>query len=161
MQVSPSRIARTVAGRVWPDVQVQHKLAKGVFAFSCAGHGGVVAVIGEADLPDFAVQAAREAGLVETVVFQPVGRKTKIHGPSTHYRDLVYWGQANNFDSCEVWIGEEDCDWATVLLHCPAAREVTQGSRHWLAETIPASDCLGVCERWNADFLAACERLAA
>jgi hypothetical protein len=69
--VKPSRIARAVAAGLWPDVQQQTQIATGIYTFDCARHGGVVAVIGVADLPDHAVDVARRLGKIELVVVAP------------------------------------------------------------------------------------------
>ncbi len=119
MSVTASRIARAVAAREWPDVQRQAKIGRGVFGFSCAGHGGIVAVIGVADLPDAAVEAARAEGLTEFVVFH--GGKvyyTAGDGPAPVYKrePLEAWAKDNpSADYFEVWVGEEDCAWATIV----------------------------------------------
>lgn len=123
MKVQPSRVARLVAGREWPEVQSQYKLGPGVFAFSCAGHGGVVAVIGAAALPGELVQLARTERKVEFAVFAPGrvyytgggGAVTSRSAPIYEQSTLRQWAETCPYPSYEVWLGEEDCDWATII----------------------------------------------
>lgn len=71
LKITPSAAARRLAGQLWPDVQKQRRLAPGVYGFTCAGHGGVIAVIGKAQLSPAHVAAARDAELTELVVIAP------------------------------------------------------------------------------------------
>jgi hypothetical protein len=118
--IAPSRIARTLAGQLWPDVQQQYRCIPGVYGFSCAGHGGLVAVIGVADLPEDAVNAAREAGKMEYAVAVSNGRGYKTY-TSERYTPASLHEMARH-PLCtlyELWVGEEDCDWATIAYAQP------------------------------------------
>jgi hypothetical protein len=154
--VAPSRVARTVAAREWPDVQAQHKLGAGVFGFSCAGHGGIVAVIGVADLPEHAVELAREFGKTELVVFRPgeVLSTCNAQGDTPIYKrdSLAAWSaQHPHYESFEVWVGEEDCDWSLIILANDALREGGIKARYF-AETCTPEHVRDNARSWNPDF---------
>lgn len=162
--VSPSRIARTVAGHMWPDVQQQTKITTGVYTFSCAGHGGLVAVIGEADLPADAVAAARACGLIELVAVVREGRRTRIFSSApSDSRNGNYTRESledfarrnpQRVSLVEVWIGEEDCAWATIALVSPAVRDglVRIGCA---ASAVTGDGPYATVQRWNEEFLVA------
>jgi hypothetical protein len=147
------------ASREWPDVQRQVKIADGVYGFTCAGHGGIVAVIGVADLPEAAVQAARDAGRIEFAVFDR-GRALYSSGgtyvtPRTapvYQQDSLreYAARRPDLESFEVWVAEEDCDWATVLYANDKLREAALG--RYLAEGVTREDVEGCVLRWNTDW---------
>lgn len=145
--MAPNAIARLVAGQLWPDVQRQYKLTKGVFAFSCAGHGGIVAVIGVADLPNANVEAARELGMTEIVVnaganYTSVTRDRKA---------LTDYARSGGYPCQEVWIGEEDCDWATIAL---ASEQVRTGmSAAGYSSEIDYEHAYASCRSWNERYL--------
>lgn len=154
----PSRIARTIAGQLWADVHSQHKLADGIFAFSCAGHGGVVAVIGVADLPDAAVQAARGQGLVELAVVVTRGRNTRIFTSHKYERASLIELASTNPDATlyELWIGEEDCGWATIIHSAPHA--LAGGIKAgYFADHVTIDDVNSSLTRWHPAFIAALE----
>ncbi len=62
-----------------------------MFSAQTPGHGGIVAILAAADLPDLAVQAARVTG-----------RLRQIEGVG------------------DVWIAEADCEAFALLWSCPA-----------------------------------------
>jgi hypothetical protein len=161
MNVTPSRVARTVAGREWPDVQSQHKLAPGVFGFSCAGHGGIVAVIGIADLPERAVELAREHGKTELIVFRPgeamycAGSPASMSTPIYKRDSLAAWAEQHpNYPAFEVWVGEEDCDWSLIVL---ANDEIRTGgiAGRYFSETTTEEHVRDSARSWNPDFFTA------
>ena len=84
-EIAPSRIARYVAAKEWPEVQSQRKVARGVYRFSCAGHGGLVAVLPEAEAViehPLALRAFHAAGMVVEVGVIERGRsKQWFYGP--------------------------------------------------------------------------------
>ena len=152
--IAPSRVARTMAAAQWPDVQDQRKCTRGVFGFTCSGHGGLIAVIGEADLPDAAITAARETGRTGLVVFSP-GRTftTEKWTPDS----LTAWAESRGYPIFEVWIGEEDCDFATL---CYANDEIRTGGIRsgYFSESCTAEYCRENIDRWNEEWLAIFER---
>jgi len=176
---TPSRIARAVAAKFWPDVQVQTKYAPGIFNFSCAGHGGLVAVLGEATFRPEHIELARKHGYL--LPYAAVTKYRDGTGPvSLHLCESITvaaaWNEwADNLPlaavlaSGEVWVGEEDCEWATIAACSPdymagweakvragdgwtfaddAARD------RYIAEFITGDYPRGVLSRWYPDFLA-------
>lgn len=124
-------------------------LAKGIYNFSCAGHGGVIAVLGVADLPEHAIEAARKTGKIEVVMVQ--GRRTYT---SEKYKaeSLREHARANPSATLyEVWVGEEDCDWATILYASEKAREGAK-KKGWTVTDETILICL---KNWNTDYLEA------
>jgi hypothetical protein len=85
-------IARHIAGDTWGH-PVDHcfQLVPGVFNAHTPGHGGIVAILAAADLPEPAVQAARMTG-----------RLRRVEGVG------------------DVWVAEEDCEVFTLFCSCPA-----------------------------------------
>lgn len=160
-KIAPSRIARTMAAQLWPDVQSQYRCAPGVYGFSCAGHGGLVAVIGTADLPADAVQAARDCGKIEVVAVRHLGGNRYQTMTSAKYTaaSLREYCERGRSELVECWIGEEDCDWATIAYVAP--KVVAGGQRAgYFSQSADAEyvrDCL---ERWNPDFLERVEMVA-
>lgn len=153
----PSAVARRVAAALWPDVQRQEKLAAGVYDFSCAGHGGVVAVLGTADLPERAVDVARKHGLVGVVAraYAGGGRHRFYTGHrygDEQLRELAA-ARPDAVELSEVWVGEEDCDWATVALASPDVRE-TYAKRLGKSADDVHRMAFESCQRWNEPFLA-------
>jgi hypothetical protein len=155
---TPSQIARSVAASLWPDVQRQTKVASGTFGFSCSGHGGIVGVIDSlpTDVSEADIQAARDAGLIETVLVCH-GRRKRIYSTAT---GLSREGLLQNADNPwaeirEVWVGEEDCDWATLVL---ASDTISTGAAgkylSGTSETVQAV-AAETAERWCSTFLAA------
>jgi hypothetical protein len=155
--LAPSRIARTIAGQLWPDVQAQYRCVPGVYGFSCAGHGGLVAVLDAAKLPAYAVNAARECGKMELVASHPRGRGFKTYTTVRYTADsLRKLALDPRVTLHECWIGEEDCDWATIAYADPgvvaggvragyfsqSAFDGGEGNKY-------VRDCL---KRWNLDF---------
>jgi hypothetical protein len=159
----PSRIARTIAGREWPDVQSQYKLAPGIFWFTCAGHGGAVAVIGTADLPEQAVQAARVCQLVELAVIEDLGGTTRTLSTSGQFytrASLCEWAtRSDRRTLVECWVGEEDCAWATLAMCSPAMREGME--RKMGCRPLSEREARETVERWHPEFLGALEQRAA
>ncbi len=134
VSTAPSRIARKVAAREWGSpVQDQQKIAPGTFEFSTPGHGGVVAVVSHLPIPEPVLAVARRHRLVEQ-----------------HF-------------GVEVWIGEEDCAWATLHAAVPAVVEgkVRTVRKHggytnpeeWIETYGTTEYARGVCERWYPEFL--------
>lgn len=127
--LNPSQVAKTIAAQTWGEVQSQTRLCPGVYSFSSAGHGGLVAVIEHAPgLPDEAVEAARATGRL--------GRMFVVHNRP---RRQFCWEA--NYDSAELekhiahcraigirvktftcWIAEEDLEYATILCSSEPAR---------------------------------------
>lgn len=152
--VAPSSIARSIAAQHWPDVQHQTKVGKGVYEFSCAGHGGFVGIVGVMNASEQAVEAARKAGLIESVVRIPAGRNRVQNYILRRYteasqRDLLRNVEDGYAELVEVWVGEEDCDWATIAHSCPDVRDK-------LAERVADIDSMisDALTSYNADFLA-------
>ncbi len=148
---APSSLARTVAAQLWPDVQRQRQLARGVYNFDCAGHGGVVAVIGKAELEGDYVRAARARGLTELVVENRRKRYSTAAGYSRE--QLEGYAAQWNLPVTELWVGEEDCDWATVLYN-PKVFESAK-RRGGLLGDATMKDVRDSVERYNERFLAA------
>jgi hypothetical protein len=85
-------IAHHIAGDAWGHpVDDCSQLVPGVFKADTPGHGGIVAILAAADLPEPAVQAARMTG-----------RLRRVEGVG------------------DVWVAEEDCEAFTLLCSCPA-----------------------------------------
>ncbi|HTB50081.1 MAG TPA: hypothetical protein VK701_03820 [Solirubrobacteraceae bacterium] len=153
-----SRIARAVAAALWPDVQSQRKLCRGAFAFSCAGHGGIVALLDEMSLAEGAVRAARECGLIALAARVDHGRSCRTYCTAAGYdrRELDRLAQSypDAVELREVWIGEEDCDWATLALVSAAVREGMSRSGYATSEVTQEAAYQTV-QSWNEQFLAA------
>lgn len=150
---TPSKIARSVAAQQWPDVQVQAKVAKGLFQFVCAGHGGLVGIVSEMEVEPKYIEAARKAGLIDLVLRVPCGRQRRIRTLSSaagyKAEDLCAWHEANQLNDSElieVWIGEEDCDWATLAYVSPLIRDSLGASQDEVRSLV---------ERYNPEFVEA------
>lgn len=128
--LTPSRIARAIAARQWPDIQRQCKIGRGVFGFSCAGHGGIVAVLEHAELSADAIEAARASGFVVDCYIPGTGR------------------------TFAAWIGEEDCDWSTILFADDSLRTGAIRGRY-LAEDVTREDVERSARDWNPDYVSA------
>ncbi len=151
----PNVVAHKIAGDFWPDVQEQTLVTKGIYNFMCTGHGGMVAVIGSADLPSAAVAAARRHKLIELVAIVKLGSETKIFSSATSSReDVERLGAGANSELVEVWVGEEDCDWATLAAVSPACRAGMRDKLGISEEHATLDGALASLERWNEDFLA-------
>lgn len=88
----PPSVARHIAGEVWGrPVSNCSQLIPGVFAADTPGHGGIVAILAAADLPELAVRTARQTG-----------RLRRVEGVG------------------EVWVAEEDGEAFALLWSCPA-----------------------------------------
>jgi hypothetical protein len=150
----PSAIARHVANATWPGVQTSDKLAKGIYWFTCVGHGGAVAALGEADLPDANVEAARTTGRLELVAITPWKGKRYYSTAARYTREsLERWARRHDFPTVEVWVGEEDCDWAQIA-YCSA--EMREAMRTKLGcSRISERDCFDSLRRWNERYLRA------
>lgn len=155
MTAQPARIARAVAADLWPSVQNQQKIAAGVWWFSCAGHGGCVAVIGVAELPEIAVDVARARGKTELAIFIDYGAH---HRPRTQVRTSITYTEQGLRDLAardarvtlfELWVGEEDCDWACIFHSASALIEPAARALGW---TLRADDVDGCVDRWNPEF---------
>lgn len=150
---TPSRIARHVASALWPEVQQQSKVARGVFNFSCAGHGGLVAIVGAADIPSNHLRAARESGRLELVV---IGSRRILSTCQGYTREsLVEWAERAGAEQIEVWPGEEDCDWATIALAVPAVLEGAVKARVFADCALEDDFAFDTCRRWCEDYLLA------
>jgi hypothetical protein len=167
---APSAIARKVAATEWPDVQDQSKLTTGIFNFSCAGHGGVVAVIGVAKLDERYVHAARETGFIDRVAITPnrfqiddQGSRTvktwSITALETHFKEgqLEKWALGLNGYMQEVWIGEEDCAWATIALASEAMRiglsKRMTDPDDWMKKYGTEDYARATCKQWHPEYL--------
>ena len=149
--LTPSRIARRMAGELWPDVQPQRKLAPGVFDFSCAGHGGIVAVLDAAELPAELVGLARKHGKMEFVGYYG-GR---LITSERYTRETFERLQESGRQVWKCWVGEEDCDWALIALAseavCVALAEKWRGRDGAAGVRDYAVDNA---RRWNPDYIA-------
>ena len=143
-----SRVARRVAGALWPDVQSQKKVAPGTFGFSCSGHGGLVAVIGEAPFTEEQVQRAREYGSIELAVF---GHGRSYTTATHEAAGLREWAERYGAEVYEVWVGEEDCAWALLAWESEEIREgmFTAG----YSTQLSAAEVLETVETWNPRWL--------
>ncbi len=95
--LDPASIARRIAGDVWGHPVLSFsELVPGVFT-ETPGHGGIVAILAVADLPERAVQAARVTG-----------RLRQLEGVG------------------EVWVAEEDCENKALLWSCPAVLDAAE-----------------------------------
>lgn len=164
MNVQPSRIARYVAGRTWGHpVQSSRMLSHGVYSFDTPSHGGIVAVVpavrehAEHGFDPAALAAARATGRIEQVAILVRGERAKLYGPSGEHAPgaLAAWAARYGAELCDVWIGEEDCAYAPLLLACKPARvkwNATLGEPE--ADDAAAVEFLrGVCQRWETDYL--------
>jgi hypothetical protein len=150
---------------MWPDVQKQDKVTKGVYTFMSAGHGGLVAVLDAADLPADAVTAARATGgLIYTVAVARHGRSVRMYSTvpgdsrnSCFTREALEQFAANNPGRVtlhDVWVGEEDCGWATLAL---VSSDIRDGLiRLGAAAGSVTGDAPYTCvQRFNEEFLVA------
>ncbi len=162
---TPSRLARHIASRLWPDVQWQRKIAPGVFGFSSAGHGGVIAIVGEADLPEEHVAAAREVGLVEGICVlrgrgTAPGTRARVLSTAEGYpRERLVGLAEEEGDRAtffEAWVGEEDCDWATLFLASPALSDQAVAA-NWSSDAPTPEELRDLVQRNNERYLAALE----
>lgn len=128
--IAPSRIARFVGGKEWPDVQSQKKVATGVYSISSAGHGGLVAVFPAAfkSVPQRAFDAAKATGRIYEVVVVKFGRRTDSSYSFEYtaeswerWKTQVLAG--GNAELYQVWPAEEDCECLTLLLVSQDVRE--------------------------------------
>lgn len=150
---TPSKIARSVAAQQWPNVQQQSKVAKGLYQFNSAGHGGLVGIVSEMDVEPKYIEAARQAGLIDVVLRVPSGRRIRTLSSAAGYRadHLRAWHEANqlqNSELVEVWIGEEDCDWATIAYASSEYKDALGATTHELRSLL---------ESYNPEYLEACE----
>jgi hypothetical protein len=145
-KLTPSRIARLIASQMWPDVQRQERIAPGVYWFSCAGHGGCVAVRGVADIDDQAWHLANEYRMTAAVAYEHGKLKSSLRYNGAQVRAFE--------GSVEVWIGEEDCDWATIY---QAHNDIERLIRVSVAKgmTLDADYVAASCKQWNPDFYTA------
>jgi hypothetical protein len=166
--LTPSRIARFAAGKTWGNpVQSSRKLAPGIFLHDTPGHGGLVAVLDAAtDLTPAGIAAARASGRIETVAVhtRAAGHRVKhaLYGPSGQYAAgpsrarFEAFAAEHGMQLVEVWIGEEDSEYATILLASPAARAAVFARYAGTQPETDAGRCaelIGVCQRWQPDFL--------
>lgn len=155
MSAIPSKLARAAAAQTWPDVQRQTRIAPGVFGFDCAGHGGIVAVIATAQLSPTAVEAARSAGLIDTVFHVKNPRRSRTYLASQYDRaelDAIAASYPDRVTVSDVWIAEEDCDWSTVFYGNGPLLEAARGK--YLSEHVTMEDVNDSVRRWNAPFVA-------
>lgn len=146
---TPSTAARRVAGATWPDVQQQRKVAPGTFGFSCSGHGGLVAIIGEAPLSTEAIARFREKGLVELVAFGRGRSYTTASGYEP--QGIRDWAAATGAKVYEAIVGEEDCDWALLAYESDAIREGM--AEEGYSTPLTREEVLTTVERWNPRWL--------
>lgn len=153
--VTPSKIARAAASANWGPVQSQKTILPGVVGFDTAGHGGVVAVIGHCDIDDRLVQIARDLGFVEHVLVVAGSRRTQMFSSARYDLDwmLNYANTHTDGTLYEVWIGEEDCGWATIAYAQPKTIE----NAKYFSEHLTADDVRTSLVRWNDEFLARAE----
>ena len=159
MILPPSQLARRIAGSdyCWPQVQYQKKVAPGVFAFSCAGHGGMVGILpAMKNVPANLLTAARSTGKITPYVVMRDGRgKTQIHPRYVLEMDANVaifddWKSRFEVDEIDVWIGEEDCDWATLAAIPSVAEGMIRSG--YATGTVETLDVVGCLSRWNEDF---------
>lgn len=155
----PSQLARNLAERLWPDVQSQMQLAPGVYDFSCAGHGGVIAILDHANFPERNVKAARDLGFTELIGVQRVSANRRRFyatvGSNAYTRESIEKAAAAHpsFKVFEAWVGEEDCDWATIFYSDPKLIDKANAKGWGVSEKI-VRNCL---VNWNERFLAEVE----
>ena len=169
-KVVPSTVARHVAGATWGQpVQSQNRLAAGVYSFSTPGHGGVVAIVGVADIAPHALRAARETDRIGMYV--NIGGKVCSTAQGFTRHSLDGWIAANaawQGQAFEFWTGEEDCEYASVMLGlsdaafakalATDAKRMTIPAEQWLAEFGTRDYYRGVASRWQPEFLTALDR---
>lgn len=148
-----STIARSVAGQSWGAPDQQKKLAPGTYWFSTPGHGGIVALVDELDLDESVIEAARKAGLIHYTIRVNHGRRHSVYSTANGYRkeDLVKTAERypRHTEVREVWVGEEDCDWATLAYVYPALRD---GMAKKGFGSVPFEEIQDTVVRYNADF---------
>lgn len=157
---TPSAIARTLAAQTWPDVQSQTKLGPGVFEFSCAGHGGIIAVLPAASFPEDAVSIARAHGRTELVVH---GFRRYMTSERYTRESLAEYAERHGFPSWECWVGEEDCDWALLVVAKPELADAMAARKGYVTPKTGAEILQYArenAERWNADILAELDEIA-
>lgn len=148
---APSAIARYLAGQLWPQVQFQKKVAKGIYGFTCAGHGGIVAVIGATNLGDHFIEAARTCKLTELVVVTPAGKySTHKYTPES----LREYAETHGYPIFECWVGEEDCDWATII-HALSDDDFARAQTSGYFSTIDRDSVYESLRGWNERYLKA------
>lgn len=148
-QRAPSSVARRIAGALWPDVQFQRRVARGVYGFSCAGHGGLVAIVGEAPFTEEQVERFREAGRTELVVYRPGRSFTSIQYTQASLRE---WAETYGAELYEAIVGEEDCDWA---LLCYENDDIRTGAiaAGYLSEGVTPETVRSSVETWSPRWL--------
>lgn len=163
--ITPSRVARKIAGDLWPDVQIQRKIGAGAYGFTCAGHGGIVAVHGAADIPESAWTVARNAGKTELVAVETYGRRARYFTTERYTRDsLARLRGTAGVQVFECWIGEEDCDWSLIVLAQPALAAGGIAGGYFSSAYSPEellADARDTAERWNTVTLFALDRAPA
>ena len=165
--ITPSSVARKIASDHWPLVQSQNRLARGVYGFSCAGHGGIVAVRDHCDIAPAVWNIARDAGQTDLVAYHPNGRrwgKGQWWTTANYERNpLEEWARATpGARLFETWSAEEDCDWALMVVAYP---ELASGGQRagYFSGTDPRELLAYAREnatRWNAETLARLEGVA-
>ena len=169
--VPPSALARRIASLTWPNVQHSYRLAPGVYEHICAGHGGIVALEGAADIPADIFDLAARHHLVHQYVLTRSGRRSHLSLARHHTPDIwATWCERPAVREAtiargRVWIGEEDADWATIIATTPALNRAWINSRTGgnpqgdpgVAELAGAARAN--LERWNPTFLAELDTL--
>lgn len=136
-------LARTIAESLWGrgGTHSYRVNRRGVFYFSCAGHGGYV--IDPQSLTDHERELLRS--LLPTVEVrlcvqrQRGGRMVIAERPEMSNRSARYRPELGPVEwiSRAVWIGEEDCDWAKVecmtSIRADGFDHLTEDQRHFLA----------------------------
>jgi len=156
-----------VAAAEWHGpVQDQQMMAKGVYSFSTPGHGGIVAIVGVAELTPESLAAARATGRIGLYV--SIGGKSHSTSQGFTREGLADWIERNSrFEAVQIeyWAGEEDCEYATVMLGLSDkaftkatttdAKRMTIPAEEWLAQFGTRDYYRGVCARWSEDYLRA------
>lgn len=134
--------ARNFANALWGTVNHTRKTnRKGAFYFDCAGHGGFV--IDDATLqPEERAQFKRYLSSWQCTQYIDTAGKVRafVHSEGSR-RTRVVTGYVTRrcFD---VWVAEEDCDWAAVILFSSirlkndphSLAEARRTFDHWLRE---------------------------
>lgn len=151
----PSSLARLLASQEWPDVQAQYQLGRGVYGFTCAGHGGIIAVIGEAELDPKHVEVARKQGKTELVAEVRSGSRTKRYTSHKYTRsslEELAKRSPEQVSLVELWAGEEDCDWATIVHANPDLLDAGKNAGYF-GSTATMETVADNVRAWNERFL--------
>lgn len=161
------RIARVVARRYWDDdVQINNSLGEGAWETKTAGHGGLIAQI-----PDEMPQEMLDAltSVHETIL------RIKEHGTQCTYikseYDTASWMRVESalahiaetdaatpgsFERYRILVGEEDVDWALVVLALQAVGvrpDWDKGRTKPLGQMKHMALAIECAQRWNEQAL--------